>query len=129
MPALLAAAVPSPDDLASWISVFMYLGGFVATVIGSALALKKLRERVPAPIAQPLVVQEHPGLVSQDDLDQVHGRIARERREVEGKISDLKKEDLRLREKLDGDLRQINDRIDRVPERTIELLRSTKGLI
>lgn len=120
---------PAPDVLATWISVFMYLGGFLCTILGGALALKKLREPA-APVApQPFLVKEHPGVVSQVEIDQVHGRIARERREVEEKIAELKAEDTRLREKLDEEISTLQDRIDAVPERTINLLKSTKGLI
>lgn len=128
MLSLLAQTAPDAKALASWLEVLFYLGGFVATVLGAAVAIKSLREK-PAEVPQPLVTTEHPRLASQGDIDQVHGRIKRERMEIEEKIAALQAEDLRLREKLDSDIADLHDRINNVPERTIKLLRETKGLI
>lgn len=80
-------------------------------------------------IQSPLTVRKHEEGVGEDEIKQVHGRIARERGEIEAKIADLRAEDLRLRERLDRDIAELHDRITHVPERTIKLLRETKGLI
>lgn len=125
---LLAQAAPDAKVLASWLEVLFYLGGFVATVLGAAVALKMLREKPSSP-PQPFVVQEHPGMVGRGDIDQIHGRIKRERMELDDALKELREEDKALREKLDSKISELEDRIDDVPERTINLLRSTKGLI
>jgi len=80
-------------------------------------------------IQQPLTVQKQRETVSEEELRQVHGRIARERAEIDAQLTDLKAEDVRLREKLDSDIADLHDRINSVPDRTIKLLRETKGLI
>lgn len=54
----LAQSDPSPAALASWLSVLFYLGGFIATVLGSAWAIKELRKK-DEPLPQPLTVKAH----------------------------------------------------------------------
>lgn len=129
MTMLLAEAVPDPAALSAWLSVLFYIGGFVCTVLGGAVAVKKLRDPAPAGTPQPLVVQEHPTIATQGDIDQLHGRIKRERTELDAALAALRDEDLRMREKFDRNVQELENRIDAVPERTINLLRSTKGLI
>lgn len=125
---LLAQASPHADQLKTWIEVLVYIAVGVAAVAHVVkLFTGRSDERTISP--QPLEVREHTQLASQGDLDQVHGRIKRERMELEEKITALQAEDLRLREKLDSDITDLHERINAVPERTINLLRSTKGLI
>lgn len=64
-----------------------------------------------------------------EEMTNVHGRIKRERLELDKQIEELKAEDRRLREKLEHEIDNLQERIDLVPERTITLLRDTKGLI
>lgn len=123
---LLAQSTPPAAALASWLEVLFYFGGFIAMVLGGLVALKSLRAPEPA---QPLEVREHPGHVVKADIDQIHGRIKREREEVEAKLDRLEEEDRRQRDRHDQDMKQLNERIDHVPQRTIELLKDTKGLI
>jgi flagellar biosynthesis/type III secretory pathway M-ring protein FliF/YscJ len=125
---LLAETTPTPDQLASWLSVLFYLGGFIATILGALVAVKSLREQ-PEKMPQPLITTEHTRIANLGDLDQVHGRIKRERLEIDEAIKQLREEDRRLREKLDQEIENLQGRIDAVPERTINLLRNTKGLI
>lgn len=125
---LIAQLAPDAKALSSWLEVLFYLGGFVATVLGAAVALKSLREKPITP-PQPFLVQEHHGMVGRGDIDQIHGRIKRERMELDDALKQLRDEDKALREKLDSKISELEDRIDDVPERTINLLRSTKGLI
>lgn len=129
MTTLIAQANPSAEAIKTWLEVLMYLGGFICTLLGGAVAVKKLREPAAPPTPQPLVVKQHAGEVSQGDLDQVHGRIKRERMELDAKIAELRSEAKDLREKLDYEIKELNDRITDVPQRTIALLRETKGLI
>ena len=125
---LLAQATPAAADLKIWIEVLVYIAVGVAAVAHAAkLFTGKSAERTITP--QPLEVREHTKLASQSDLDQVHGRIKRERMELEEKIAALQTEDLRLREKLDEDISNLRKEIQDVPAQTISLLRVTKGLI
>lgn len=128
IPLILAQSTPAATELASWLSVLFYLGGFIATVIGGAVGIKSLREGPVVP-PQPFVVQEHQGMVGRGDIDQIHGRIKRERMELDEALKQLREEDKVLRLQLDTKISELEDRIDGVPERTINLLRSTKGLI
>ena len=68
-------------------------------------------------------------LATQVDLKQAHGRIARERTEINKELETIKKEAKTMRENLDREIDDLQDRVDKVPERTIRLLRETKGLI
>ena len=108
-------------------------------------------DRVKGGSAQKREVSFADELATTDDLRQAHGRIARERDEVEKKLADMKEELRQRREKIDQDLRAIagkvdsetrmlskklddeisalNERIDAIPGRVITLLRETKGLI
>lgn len=127
LPLLLAQADPNPAALAQWLSIAMYLIVSAASVVGLLVGIKSLRSSDSVP--QPLEVKAHAGVVGQDDLTEVHGRISRERREIDAQIKELQEEDRRLREKHDKEIRELHDRIDDVPPRTIELLKNTKGLI
>lgn len=68
-------------------------------------------------------------IVTQDELKQAHGRITRERDEIDNAIAELKEEQRAQRERHDAEISQLNARIDSVPGRVISLLRETKGLI
>jgi len=65
---LLLAQVPPPTDLASWLQVLMYLGGFVCTLIGGAVGIKMLRSK-PQSTPQPLVVSEHQPFVAKNEYE------------------------------------------------------------
>jgi hypothetical protein len=124
----LLAQTPPPAGLASWLENFFWIVGSIGALIGCAVGVRSLLTKSDS-MPQPLVTTEHPKVANQGDIDQLHGRIKRERIELEEKIAALQAEDLRLREKLDSDIADLHDRINNVPERTIKLLRETKGLI
>lgn len=137
---LLAQTAPDVGTVEPWLKVFFWLAGGVWLCVK---ILKELRGAKPADVnvtSQPIEVKKHGAPATDDDMRNVHGRIGRERQELdlaiarerearEKAVADLKAEDLRLREKLDGDIDELNARIDSVPERTIKLLRETKGLL
>jgi len=125
---MLLLAQAAPDSIKSWLEAFFWLIAGLGGVLGCLVALKNLRAKDPT-TPQPLVVQEHAVVVTQAQLDQVHGRIKRERMEMDEKIAELKAEDKILREKLDNEIENLQDRVDAVPGRVIEMLRITKGLI
>lgn len=125
---LLAQSAPDPKALSAWLEVLFYLGGFAATVLGGLVAWKSLRA-APESLPQPLEVKAHTIIPSKSDIDQLHGRIKREREELDAQLDALREEDRRLREKLDDEIASLQSRIDAVPQRVITLLRETKGLI
>lgn len=121
-PLLAETPAPTPDALATWLQVLFWLVGGLA---GATVIYRNLKGSTP----QPLEVKAHNTAATHEDVDQLHGRIKRERVEIEARLDALQAEDLRLREKLDEDIADLHDRINNVPERTIKLLRETKGLI
>lgn len=125
---LLAQATPAPEALASWLEVAMYIVFSAAGVVGLLVGLKQLKTEQPT-VPNPLQVQKHDAGVSEDELQQVHGRISRERKEIDDMLKALREEDRTLREKLDDEIKDLHGRIDAVPERTINLLKGTKGLL
>lgn len=88
LPALLAAAEasPTPESLKAWLEVFLYLCGIVAA---AAVAWAHLTNRASRTeiSEQPLEIKAHAGTVSREELKQVHGRIERERREIDASIA------------------------------------------
>lgn len=66
---------------------------------------------------------------TKEEMKFAHGRISREREEINREIARLGEEQKALRLVLDSEIKDLNRRIDAVPERTIALLRETKDLI
>lgn len=66
---------------------------------------------------------------TKEELTQAHGRIKREREEVDAHLARMAAEMVRMREKMEEQVDDIQERVDLVPERVIKLLRETKGLI
>ncbi|MBX3736728.1 MAG: hypothetical protein KF715_08570 [Candidatus Didemnitutus sp.] len=113
-----------PPDFSGWIANAFYVVGLITAVV------MLYRQIFPAKISpQPLEVRENHATASRKEIDELHGRIKRERLEVDAAIRELKEADIRITLKLETEIKDMNDRIDAVPERTIELLRATKGLI
>lgn len=121
-------AQTAPAAATSWLVAFFWLVGGLGAVLGCMVAMKNLRTPA-ATTPQPLEVKAHMMVASKTEIDQLHGRIKREREELDREITALRQEDKALREKLDKEINSLQDRIDAVPERTINLLRHTKGLI
>lgn len=118
-------AEAAPVLLKPWLEVLAWL---IALACGCAWLWSMLRP-AKAAVPQPLEVKAHATLASQADIDQIHGRIKRERLEIDASLQLLREEDRRLREKLDTDIARLEERIDDVPQRTINLLKDTKGLL
>jgi hypothetical protein len=125
---ILAQVEPSPTALIEWLRVLMYFVGVIGGLLGIAVAVKMLRGKDPE-TPQPLMVSAHPGIASASDLKQVHGRIERERKEIDASLGQLREEDKQLRARLDSEIKDMNQTIDEIPQRTIALLAATKGLL
>lgn len=128
MISLLAQVEPSPAALAEWLRVLMFLGGFICTLIGGAVGIQTLR-RKERPTPQPFEVRAHPGTATEQQLKEVHGRIARERAELNAAIEERRQEAKAINQKLDQEIKDLRQLMDDIPERTIDLLRKTKDLI
>lgn len=116
----LAQAAPDPAFLASWISVLMYLIGCAAGLVGLLVGLKTLRRPAPAPMPQPLEVREHAAYATAGQVEMVktelHGRIKRERIEINEQIARVEQAAAERSDKLD-------DKLDR----NTELTAATRG--
>ncbi len=141
----LAQVSPPPAAVASWLEVLFYLAGGVTMVVVCWHHLSGRGDAKRTP--QPFEVKAHKPCASEDDLKEVHGRIKRERAELEEKIAALTAADVALREKLDAELagvRQqlvdnntasenrvvhLHDRMNSLPNEIIAVLRNTKGLL
>lgn len=116
----------APEQLKPWLEVFFWLVGSVGALLGCALAWKQLfgaKEKVS--LDQPLEVKAHNAFATKEDYDNTHGRISRERREIDAKIARLEAEDARLRESLDAEIKELQNRVDDVPEKMVALLNAT----
>lgn len=127
----LAQAAPSAAALKDFLEVAFYIAGLVTAVV---LAWRALTGRPEATeiAGQPISVAAHPGTVTREELKQVHGRIERERKEIDREISRVESATERrmhsVEAKLDDQTEKLNARIDAIPERTIELLKTTRDL-
>ena len=101
---LLAETPPPPEALSSWLSVMFYLvGGATACVL---LFREITGKRGATEISgQPLEVKAHAGTVTRRELDETHGRISRERKEINDAIvavrEDMRERTDKLEQKLD----------------------------
>ena len=85
----LPAVSPPPQALSDWLGVFFYLiGGLGAAVFLFKQATGRSDTTTIAP--NPLSVREHRDAATQEDLkkinDEAHGRISRERREIDAEL-------------------------------------------
>jgi hypothetical protein len=128
MLSILAQVEPPPAVLAQWIQVLMYLGGFACTLIGGAVGVKMLRAKETA-TPQPFVVTAHQDSATQQQLKEVHGRIARERLEIDKAIEERRQETQAVNARLDREIKDLRDDVVDVPRQVVALLRETKGLL
>ena len=77
----LAQAAPEPAAVASFLEVFFYLAGScVAILVG-------WRQLYPKEVPSPLTVRAHEEFATKAQLTEVHGRIKRERGELDAAIA------------------------------------------
>lgn len=143
-PLLLAQSAPDASALKGFLEVFFYLGGSIAALL---VAWFTCFPRKQADTPQPFVVQQHAEFVQKPDFDkamrEAHGRIGRERTEINAALAAAADTAAAVSAKLDANNEagreregRINERIDNLrdtvadmPRRTVELLRQTKGLL
>lgn len=113
---LLLAQV-APTGVSAWLESFFWLVGG----IGGLIFLYRQARGLP----QPMQVQAAHGVATQQDVKEVHGRISRERQEIDRELSTVRErvdnleheqgdslEKLRLEMK--GDIKGVHDRINEV---------------
>ena len=101
----------------------------IAALSVIAVAILNLVDRMRGGSPQKREVSFAAEFATKEELKQAHGRIAREREELDTKIDELKEQAERLSEKVDSKIDKLQERVDLVPERVIKQLRETKGLI
>lgn len=101
----LLAQAPSATALKDSLEVIFYLAGLVAAI---AVAWGYLTGRSSkTEIAnQPIDVRAHPGVVTSAELKQVHGRIERERAEINAAIRSVSEASERRADKLETSLKE-----------------------
>lgn len=102
----LAAAVaadgsPDPAAIKQWLEVVAWLAGIAVAVAGAWKLFSGTPHRSEI-VGQPLEIKAAPGVASADEMKQVHGRIARERQEIEAQIARVEQVTERRLDKLEG---------------------------
>lgn len=98
---LLAQTAPDPSALANFLQVAAYLVGIVTGVV---ILLNQFRGQKRELINSPLEVKAHAGNVSREELRQVHGRIERERGEINEAIATVRADAEKRADKIEGKL-------------------------
>lgn len=102
---LLAQIAPPPDGVEAWLKVLFWLaGGLVA--IAAAIRILTGKNGVRQISPQPLEVKEHATVVTIDQLETVkkeaHGRMNRERAEIDANIRRVEEAAQSRSEKIEG---------------------------
>jgi hypothetical protein len=139
---LLAQSTPPAAALSSFLEVAFYLIGIVtaAVVLWKQLTGKSEETRITP---QPLEVKPHARLAKWEELETVkneaHGRISRERKEIDAAIARVEAQQKELGAQIDSDLQAIRDqvagnneaseqRVERINRRLDDLNTSVSGL-
>jgi hypothetical protein len=134
---LAQASHTPPPGFSDWIASAFYLVGLVAAVV---VLYQRLRPRPTQPVAvmdKPLKVQGTARYVEEEafktEITNVHGRIGRERKEVDAQLAEIKSAHIRQAEtgeahsvRLHARIDDLDRRVDHIPQRVIELLATTK---
>jgi hypothetical protein len=107
---LLAQADAPPADIGSWLANAAYLALLAASILGGLVALKNLREK-PSETPQPFTVKTAEQFATQQQLTEVHGRIKRERLEIDKAIADVRTEYRDTSERIDAELRALREQL------------------
>ena len=101
MSLILAQAAPEAEALRIWLQVFFYLVGGIGGVL---FLLGQFRGQKREITNSPLEVKAHAGNVSREELRQVHGRIERERGEINEAIATVRADAEKRADKIEGKL-------------------------
>lgn len=117
---LLAQSMPSATEITSWLSVLMYLGGFVCTVLGGAVCIKQLRKPDKQHLhvsPSPLEVSAAPAYVTKDEHRKLEAEVAKidgERRTSVANLHNKIDENTRMTAQHGGKLDLINQTLHQI---------------
>lgn len=126
---LLAQADAPPPEIVSWLAVAMYLilsAGGVVALLGGVKYLREKKEETPSP----LVVKAHDEWATKAQLTEVHGRIKRERAEIDAHFARVEAAAAEAARRIDGELHLIREEIQEsreAGEARVEKLRDAMG--
>ena len=122
-PILLAQAAPEPQALSDFLAVFFYLAGsVVALVVGWFQIFPRKQAETP----QPFTVRQAEEFATKAQLTEVHGRIKRERGEIDAHFARVEQAALEATRRVDHELHAIRESIEdgqRAGEARVETLR------
>lgn len=111
IPALLIAqAEAQPADFGPWLANLTYVAVTVAAIVGGLAAWKSYRAKDPE-TPQPFTVKQAEEFVTKAQLTEVHGRIGRERREIDAHFARIEAAQLAAGQRLDAELVAIRESI------------------
>lgn len=100
---LLAQADAPPPDFGPWLANLTYLAVTGAAIVGGLAAWRSYREpRAETP--QPFTVKPADQFATQQQLTEVHGRIKRERAEIDAAINNVRAEYRETSQRIDAEL-------------------------
>ncbi len=154
---LIAQATPPAENLKAWLEVLFFLAGLTAAILCCFVYIKQLRAKDALPAPQPFEVRTAQQFQTVEQCHALHERMALDqrmlaerfdaelgrerggRKELHGNITEIKADLAELRAESKAlaeslyqareDNRETRDRIDLLPQRLVEMLRNTKGLI
>jgi hypothetical protein len=101
---LFLAQIEPPAGFSAFASSFMYIVVSLAAIVGLWQMLRPKGTDKTELAGQPIEVRENAGHATRSDLEQTHGRITRERKEIDNAISVVRDEARQRAEKLEGKL-------------------------
>lgn len=107
---LLAQADAPPADFGPWLANFMYVVLSVVGILAGLAYVKQLREK-PAETPQPLIVRGADQWATQQQLTEVHGRIKRERGEIDAAIAAVRAEYRDTSQRIDAELGALREQL------------------
>lgn len=141
-----------PPEVVSWLSVAAWIVVFVGGLLYIATSVKELRKpkEEPTQIPNPLIVQKGTKFVEETAFEkadkEAHGRISRERKEVDAVIKALAErletdigklgnqvgkynENAELRTgRINDRIDQVNDAITALPRQMLQLIRDAREI-
>lgn len=107
---LLAQADAPPPDFGPWLANLMYLALTGAAIVGGLAAWKSYREpRAETP--QPFTVRQAEEFATKAQLTEVHGRIKRERAEIDAAINNVRAEYRETSQRIDAELAALREQL------------------
>lgn len=107
---LLAQVEAPPPDFGSWLANLAYLSVTAASIVGGLAAWKSYRAKEPE-TPQPLIVRGADQWATHQQLTEVHGRIKRERGEIDAAIAAVRAEYRDTSQRIDAELVAVRQQL------------------